>query len=257
MTPDQIRWRRWKIAEKMAIRKSGQMGLMFLQEFAEDDETCFLTAGDMYYDADTVNLLVKGCYDAPLTKEGLSIWKTPEEVAGLEKVIVCDPSQAKVSQTAITVWAWTPDGHVIHCATDAGWYPAEATGRKMKLASEYYGGAMMIWEANSHGLALSEVLKYEAPIYYRTDIISGVMTRVPGWLTTSNNKNLMWQKMSAALSDMEIHDISFVSQLRNIRISGDKVIAVGPDDIHDSGCIALVTHTAQPIKKGMMFSLYG
>lgn len=257
LTLNQIRWRRWKIAEKNSIRKTGEMSLMFKQEFPEDDESCFLSAGDMYYDPDTVNMLAEKCFDAPHHIENLNVWKLPEEVKGMQVAISCDPSQAKVSQTAITIWAWDSVGKPIHCATDAGWYPPDITVRKMQRASQLYNGAMMVWEANSHGLAISEGLKFSRPIYYREDIISGKTQMVPGWLTGSGNKNYMWTTMAKNLIDMEVHDIDFVSQLRNIRVVGDKVVAVGPDDIHDSGCIALVTHNTNPIKRGMLTYMSG
>jgi hypothetical protein len=254
---DQIRWRRWKIAEKRAIRKTGEMELMFQQEFAEDDKSCFLSAGDMYYDPDTVNSLANGCYDAPIHKENLNIWKDREEVKGLQKAVVCDPGQAKVTQTAITVWAWSPEGKPIHCATDAGWYPPEVTCKKMLSYSQCYDNALMIWEANSHGLAISEGLKAQRPIYFREDIISGKSTVVPGWLTTPGNKPYMLSTMSRNLYDMDVHDISFVSQLRNIRVEGDKTVVVGLDDIHMSGCIAMVTHNSNPVRRGLLMSMRG
>ena len=42
LTFDQIRWRRWKIKEKESLGRSGQMILLFQQEFPEDDVSCFL-----------------------------------------------------------------------------------------------------------------------------------------------------------------------------------------------------------------------
>ena len=51
---DQIRWRRAKIAELMELNRTGESALLFPQEFPEDDESCFVVAGDMIYTPDVL-----------------------------------------------------------------------------------------------------------------------------------------------------------------------------------------------------------
>jgi hypothetical protein len=203
----------------------------------------------MFYDSTVVNDLAKKCYEAPLTFNGAKVWYAPEP--GHTYDIGIDPGQAKITQTAISVKEWVVDdyGNPIpkFVARDYGLYPPEVTAQKATALSDYYNRATIAWEANGHGLALSELLKHRRPIYFRKDMISGRPSMEPGWLTTGGRrgtKDYMFQTMMKYLPSMITHDIEFVSQLRNFRISTDKVEVVGADDIHDSVAISLVCSPA-------------
>jgi len=255
LTFDQIRWRRWKIKEKESLRRSGEMVLKFQQEFPEDDVSCFLAIGNMYYDADEVNKKAKECYPAPINREGLNVWYEP--VKDKIYLVSIDPGQAKITQSAITVVTFDQDEYGNYkpklCARDAGLYSPEITARKAVAASDYYHRAMIVWEANAHGLAITELLKHRKPIYMRKDIISGYQSLEPGWLTTGGargTKDYMMSLVHRYLPDMICHDIELIRQFRNFRLVGDKVEVVGADDIHDSWAIALACLNPKPMKRG-------
>lgn len=257
LTFDQIRWRRWKIKEKESLRRSGEMALLFWQEFPEDDVSCFLSTGDMYYETVLVDELAKNCYPAPIIKQGLHIWYEP--IKDKKYVVSVDPGQAKVTQSAIGVICFDQDKHGNYkpkwCARDAGLYSPEITTRKAIAASDYYNRAEITWEANSHGLAITELLKHRRPIYYRKDIISGHQSMEPGWLTTGGargTKDYMLQQVHKYLMDLTCHDIELVRQFRNFRLVGDKTIVVGADDIHDSFAIGLVCLNPKPMRRGFI-----
>lgn len=248
----QIRWRRWKIMEMESLRRSGETRTLFPQEFPEDDVSCFLSTGDMYYDDILVNDLAKGCYPAKTRRDGLSVWYESEK----EKtyMVAIDPGQAKITQSAIIVLTFDKDelGNIIPkvCARDAGLYSPEITAKKAVAASDYYNRAMITWEANAHGLAITELLKHRRPIYFRRDIVSGRQSLEPGWLTTSRTKDYMLHQVYKYLSSLICHDIELVRELRNFRQVGDKVEVVGADDIHDSLAIGLVCFNPHPLKRG-------
>ena len=249
---DQIRWRRWKIKEKESLGRSGQMILLFQQEFPEDDVSCFLSTGDMYYDRVIIDKLAQSCYPGKVNGDGLEIWYEPEK--GKDYIVAIDPGQAKITQSAITVLTFVLDefGNYKpkYCARDAGLYSPEVTARKAVKASDYYHRAMITWEANSHGLAITELLKNRRPIYLRKDIISGRESLEPGWLTTSKTKDYMMAVVNRYLPDLTCHDLELVRQLRNLKQIGDKVESIGLDDIFMSMAVGLVCANPKPVKRG-------
>jgi hypothetical protein len=251
LTFDQIRWRRWKLKEKESFSRTGETRMLFLQEFPEDDVSCFLATGDMFYNPIVVNELARKCYPATIHRDGMDIWYPPE--AAKHYIVTIDPGQAKVTQTAITVLMPPQPGNDNwkYCARDAGLYSLEPTVAKAKEAAKYYNGAMITWEANSHGLGIAPLMHY-GNVYYRRDVVSGRVSSEPGWLTTPRTKDYMLASLHRMLPDMVVYDIEFVSELRNIRQVGNKAISVGADDIHDSVAIGIVCNNPNPTQRGFM-----
>ena len=254
-----IRWRRWMKRVMDTLRRKGETRTLFEQEFAEDDVSCFLSTGNMYYEADFLNKIAETCYDAPYKMDGLNVWYRPERieegVPHKRYLVIIDPGQEKITQSAIGVLTWSKDelGNDIPtwCARDAGWYSPEVTWAKACKISDYYHRAEIVWEANAHGLAISVLGKNRRPIYFRKDIINDIPTMVPGWLTTSSTKPFMMQQVTKALSNLICHDIELVRQLRNFREEAGKLVIVGLDDIHDTLAIGLAIHNPNPVKRGL------
>jgi hypothetical protein len=253
---DQIRWRRAKIAEmESLVFEEGQTHL-FLQEYPEDDVTCFLAAGDMAYSKDTIDALARQCVPPTTTIDGIDIWEPPQE--GYKYLVSVDPGQGKYSYSAITVWRWEGDKGY-HCAT---WYkllgPSETAMTSLRIA-KMYNNAVLVVEANSHGLAVISVLIEQryGNLYHRRDIITGRESAVEvGWLTTNRTKPYMIEQLRRNLGNLSISDHRIVSELRNIRIrkSSGKVqyISVGKDDLHDSAAIAVACRDSVPVEKGLV-----
>ncbi|KKN74201.1 hypothetical protein LCGC14_0392870 [marine sediment metagenome] len=254
LTFDQIRWRRWMNKVMDSLRRKGETRTLFKQEFPEDDVSCFLVTGDMYFDLPAMDRISNTCYPAKDSRDNLHIWYQPEK--GRKYFVSIDPGQAKITQSAITVLTFMQDelGNYKprYCARDAGLYTPEVTARKAIAASDYYNRAEIGWEANSHGLAITELLKNRRPIYMRKDIVSGKESIEPGWLTTPKTKDYMLQTANKYLYDLECHDIEFVRQCRNHRLIGDKVEVVGPNDIFMSFAIGLVCMDPKPVKRGFV-----
>ena len=252
---DQIRWRRWMMKVMQSLKRRGETRTLFVQEFPEDDTTCFLSTGDMYYDHEFVENIAKTCYDAPFHRDKLNVWYEPEK--GKIYSVIIDPGQAKITQSAIGVLTFEKDeyGNTIPkwCARDAGWYSPEITAKKAEVASNYYNRAMIVWEANAHGLAITVLLKNRRPIYFRKDIQSGRTSMEPGWYTSSGargTKEYMLQQVHKNISKLICHDIELVRQLRSFRQVGDKIEIIGLDDIHDTLAIGLACYDPHPIKRG-------
>jgi len=259
LTMDQIRWRRYKIREKESLRGTGEIVRLFQQEYPEDDESCFLAAGDMYYNPDIMNEKVRGCYPAPYRKDLLQnsadVWFLPED--GRWYMLSIDPGQAKVTRTAMVVQAFDEEDNSIYCARAAGLWEPELTAAMARELGRYYNDAVITWEANSHGLALAPLLKDYPNVYYRRDVISGVESKELGWYTSGGargTKEYMLATMRRMLPRMTVHDIQFLGECKNLRLIGDKAVSVGMDDIHDATCIGLVCRDSRPIYRGFVGS---
>lgn len=271
VTEEQLRWRRLKLAEKAALRMTGETSILFFQEFPSDDVSCFLSAGDMVYDADLVNEKARKCYPAiKVTPEKIHIWEAPK--AGANYHIGVDPGQGKQTKSAVTVWRfWLDtigDGEksvtVEHGKLVARYAELEddiPTARATERLCNLYFSPQVAPEVNGHGIAFLRSLNY-SKIYKREDIVKGRKTKQLGWLTTTRTKPAMIREFRDMLPNLEIYDIMLISELRNIReVKGNKTenytsdrtaayVSVGADDVHDSGAIAVITRPGYSTGRG-------
>jgi hypothetical protein len=81
LTEGQIRWRRWKIAEK---------GGLFWQEYPEDELSCFITIGDPVFDTYILTNLTNNAYEGETHEGGWKFWIPPTE--GMRYTIGADSS---------------------------------------------------------------------------------------------------------------------------------------------------------------------
>jgi hypothetical protein len=243
---NRIRWRRYKIAEMSSLRRSGETRLLFGQEYPEDDESCFLTAGDMVYDVAIVNEMAKSCYPAPIHEFYADVWEPPEE--GKKYLLAIDPGKGKVSESVGTVWSFT-DTDYNHHATLSGFYDEDKMAVLCMNLAKWYNGAVIAPEAN---LDIVSHLKTYPELYYRTDPITGKIGNQIGWVTSPRTKPYMISEMIKHLTKIRTHDSRIVSQLHNIRWVGDRAVAIGSDDYHDSAAIAIVCKSALPIERGLV-----
>lgn len=243
---NKIRWRRYKVAEMSSLRRSGETRLLFAQEYPEDDVTCFQAAGDMWYDAEQVNDMAKGCYPASIHKLFADIWYDKEE--GLKYLVAIDPGMGKQSESVATVWSFT-ETEFNHCATMSGLYEDYVMAQKCKDLAKYYNEAVI---ANEDSLGITSHLMDYPNLYYRTDPVTGKVGKNIGWQTNRSTKPYMCNELLRHMDKITTHDIRLVSQLRNIRDVGGRPMALGADDYHDSAAIAIVCRTAMPIERGLV-----
>jgi hypothetical protein len=254
LTFDQIRWRRWKSKVMDSLRSRGEIRTLFKQEYPEDDTSCFFSTGDMYFDESLIEKKVAECYDAPVVEDGLHVWYQPKP--GTQYFVAIDPGQARVSQTALTVLSFEHDADGIfvrYHARDAGLYEPETTAAKAQRYSRKYNNAMIGWEANSHGLSITVLLKNQRNIYLRKDIVSGVEILVPGWYTSGGirgTKDYMLSQVISYLPRMDCHDIEFFRQCRNHRKVMGRMEIVGFTDIFMSTAIGICCMSPNKPRRG-------
>ena len=270
----QIRWRRYKMAEMASMRRSGETQFIFSQEFPEDDETCFMVAGDQAYNADIITSKIHNCIPAPEHKDitavdpitkgtvtaTLDIWHNVEESKGY--VISIDPGKGKISESVGHVWNFIDsyrdkDGNEIppvmqHCATLAGFYDEWEMAILMMEVAHYYNDGVICPEDN---LDIVSHLRGYPDLYYREDVRTGKLIRAIGWQTNLSTKPYMITEVSRHLDDIDCQDIRFWSQCKNIRRNAmvkSGILVVGADDHHDAGAIAIVCRSAMPVARGFV-----
>lgn len=267
-----IRWRRYKKAEMASLRRRGDTVMLFGQEYPEDDESCFIVAGDQAYNSDIVTDKIRDCCPPPVVKNivnpvngasaSLEVWRDKEEGRGY--VIGIDPGKGKTSEAVASVWTFN-EGYqdkdrkdvppvLQHCATLAGLYDEWEMAEYVKAVGYYYNGAVLAPEDN---LDIVSHLRDYPDLYWREDVRTGKVIRAIGWQTNISTKPYMITEVNRNLEFLDCKDIRFWSQCKNIRRNRSVksgIIVVGADDHHDAGAIAVVCRSAQPIQRGYVGS---
>lgn len=267
-----LRWRRYKKHEMASMRRSGETLLLFEQEFPEDDETCFLVAGDQAYSSDVITDKIRSCIPAPITKNivnpkngtsaELEIWHNVEQGKGY--VLPIDPGRGRTSESVGQVWTFV-EGYkdkegkehppiMQHCATLCGFYDEWEMAELMKVVGHLYNDGVIAPESN---LDIVSHLRDYPDLYWREDVRTGKVGKVIGWETNVSTKPYMITELNRHMDDIDCQDIRFWSQCRNIRrnpMVRSGIVVVGADDHHDCGAIAIVCRDAQPIQRGYVGS---
>ncbi len=257
LTEDQIRWRRFKSSEMEQMRQHGETRILFSQEFPEDDTTCFLTFGDMAYDAPILDDMFKSSKKPIRSFLKADIWYDVEK--DVKYLVAIDPGEGRTSMTAITVWTFDRDkegfDYAKHCATIHGLYPPERTAELVRGIAVYYNWATVAPEVNISTLAI--LLKNYPNKYMLKDPLTGRRLGTFGWPTTPTSKPLMTNELRMMLPRITCHDTRIIKEIRNMRVdqrNERRVISTGLDDLHDSVCIAMMCRSARPTRKGFAFS---
>ena len=181
--------------EQIAFRRQKRADFRGLvrQEFAEDEESCFLASGDSVFDLDAIEARLPSVVASLEQRRNgeLENWLPP--LAGKEYLVAVDPAGggSEGDYSAAQVIDMETG---LQCAEFAGHVGGLELARLVTALAAEYNRAWLVVERNNHGsgvLALVEsVLKY-ARIYRRAG--------QAGWLTTSVNRPAMLGRLDAAL----------------------------------------------------------
>ena len=167
------------------------------QEFAEDEESCFLASGECVFELEAVEARMKTA-PVPVKQRwngDLEMWLPP--VKGKEYVVAVDPAGggSEGDYSAVQVLEMETG---LQCAEFAGHVGGLELARLATDLAREYNGAWLVVERNNHGsgvLALAETAcKYER-IYMQ----GGRQGGQAGWLTTSVSRPAMIARLDAAL----------------------------------------------------------
>ncbi|NIR76771.1 MAG: hypothetical protein GWO12_16970 [Gemmatimonadetes bacterium] len=196
---EQIKWRREKIAEKGRAE--------FLQEYAEDPESCWLTAGDLFFDGNVLKYLQESAPE-PKRREPVHLkgWNGMILVYGeqvgfdweKERVVIgVDVAEGGGGDRSAWVARSFPSWELLETFADSSITPKQlaeilnARGRK-------HDNALLVIEKNGHGITVLRELRDEhryplAKLYHRTQVdrAANKQTLAMGWTTTAQSKPLM------------------------------------------------------------------
>jgi hypothetical protein len=165
------------------------------QEYAEDEESCFLASGECVFELSAIEERLKTVPDAGIARHNgeMEIWLPP--VKGKEYLVAVDPAGggSEGDYSAVQVLEMATG---LQCAEFAGHVGGLELAQLVTGLAKEYNGAWLVVERNNHGsgvLALAETAcKYER-IYRQKG--------QAGWLTTSLTRPEMIGQLDAALVD--------------------------------------------------------
>jgi hypothetical protein len=163
------------------------------QEYAEDEESCFLASGESVFELQAVEARLQTVPEPVMQRHNgeMEIWLPP--VKGKEYVVAVDPagggSEGDYSAAQVVELETG-----LQCAEFAGHVGGLELARVVTDLATEYNGAWLVVERNNHGsgvLALAETACKYARIYHRGG--------QAGWLTTSVSRPAMLGRLNAAL----------------------------------------------------------
>ncbi|HTW78905.1 MAG TPA: hypothetical protein VME23_05085 [Terracidiphilus sp.] len=191
--------------EQIAFRRKLRADLRGLarQEFAEDDESCFLASGESVFEIGALDERLRTIPE-PVERRfngDLQIWLPP--LAGREFLLAVDPAGggSEGDYSAIQVLDLETG---MQCAEYAGHVGGLELARMITELAGEYNRAWVVVERNNHG---SGVLAYlESPcgcprIYRQGGRQDGQQDGQTGWLTTSLSRPAALGRLGAALVD--------------------------------------------------------
>lgn len=215
----QVAWRRNKIKA---------LGVLFKQEYPEDDESCFLTSGLLWFDSGRVGDLFATVEENVVTElPGGYVCRFRAPEPGAEYVAGGDTSEGIMN--AVGEGGDANGIGIIRRDTGEqvawlhGWFsPKELAQHSAALCAEY-NDALLAMERNNHGHAVIMALEeigYSAPqrqMYYSPD------DGKPGWNTTAVSRPIMLDGLRQAVNDdlMKVNDRHFVREMPAFRRQRD------------------------------------
>lgn len=183
--------------EQIAFRRKLRVDFRGLarQEFAEDDESCFLASGDSVFEIEALDQRLKTVSDPVEVRfnSNLQIWLPP--ITGKRYLLAVDPAGggSDGDYSAIQVLELETG---MQCAEYAGHVGGLELARIVTGLADEYNRAWVVVERNNHGSGLLAYL--DSPCgcerIYRQN-------GQPGWLTTSLSRPVALGRLGAALVD--------------------------------------------------------
>lgn len=236
---DQIRWRRWKIAEK---------GGLFWQEFPEDEITCFITVGDPVFDTYVLTSLANSCYDGERHEMGWTFWIPPLE--GMRYVIGADSSAGapggSYSAAVVLDDLWRV------CATFQARLEPHTFAHLLKDMGKWYNNAQIAVERNFTGYAVLGHMEDYGNLYYQRDHLTGRQTNNKGWWTNQQTKEYMMTCAKEKLAQLKVFDINLVRQMRGYRYIKHRPTAQTFDDLAMALMLAVAVRSSEGTARGFM-----
>ena len=237
LTEAQIRWRRWKIAEKQGL---------FWQEYPEDELSCFITVGDPVFDQAILNLMAADCYEGKRHPQGWTFWIAPVEKETY--TIGADSSAGAPGGSYSAASVLNSKWQV--CATFQARVEPHIFAGILKQMGLWYNKAEIAVERNFTGYAVLGHLQDYPNIYCQRDFVTGKITTNKGWWTNDQTRQFMMTATKDHLALLKVWDMNLVRQLRSYRYIRYKPTAQTFDDLAIATMIAVAVRKTVGIATG-------
>jgi hypothetical protein len=244
LSEDQIRWRRWKIAEKQGL---------FWQEYPEDEVSCFITVGDPVFDNGILTTLAQGCYDGERHPDGYTVWIKPES----NRSYWVGADSAAGAPTGSFSAAVVVDDLWRVCATFQARISPESFAPILLSMGKFYHNAIIGVERNFTGYAvLSHMTKYPN-LYHQRDFVTGKVTSNIGWWTNDQTRGHLFACGKRQLPVTKLWNINLVRQLRGYRFIKLKPTPQTFDDLAIAFLIAIAIRDVGGVAHGYQGNVPG
>lgn len=244
LTMGQIRWRRYKIADK---------GGLFFQEYPEDEVSCFITSGEPVFDSYRLEQMSRECMEGKRHPHGWTYWIEPEHNQRYTIGIDTSAGVPGGSYSAIVV---LNDFYEV-CATYQGRVDPVQLSTIARQIGEWYNYGELIIERNFTGYTVLSHLNDYPNIYYEKDFMSGKTTGKKGWWTNVRTKEFLMTSLKDKFGQLKIYDINLVRQLRGYRYIKLKPVAQTFDDLVMALMFACAVKTSTGTSRGYMGATAG
>ncbi len=235
LTYAQIAYRRWKITQK----GSGSIGLKsFIEEYPEDDETCFLTSGDAIMNLMTIKKLIAKCRDPIEVKNDIRIFKRFDKTKTYSAG--GDPAEGVDADWSVGVVIENQSREVVGFCRGQ-WRPYDFANKLNEMCGFFTNSAGMApllgVERNNHGhavlLQLDEHIKYPN-LFYRQQGES--RDERPGWVTDKFSRSVMISDVISAIEteSLIIKEEIILNECLNIVNNNGKIEAA---DGYNDDCL--------------------
>lgn len=167
------------------------------QEFAEDDESCFLASGESVFELTAVEERLKRAPEAVERRRNgdMEIWLPP--VPGRKYLVAVDPAGGgcQGDYSAIEVLELETG---LQCAEFAGHVGGVELARLVTEIGREYNDAWVVVERNNHGSGVLAHLEHGCT-YGKIYCQGGRKNGEPGWLTTALTRPAALSRLDAAL----------------------------------------------------------
>jgi len=239
---DRIRWRRMQIAKFGFSTKLNRE--LFLQEYPEDDVSCFRSIAEGIFDLEVLSRMEQGCREPLVTDQfGTKWWGKP--LPERSYVLAGDPATGLGEDESVGLLLDVTDyPQVAHLATLAGKPRDDVFAAWMADVGKEARYPMMVVELNDIGQSVlnSLVNQLHYPqLFYQRDPITGMDKATPGWRTTAPSKRIMVTEALKIINGgyLLTYDRNLVKQLRFFKRYPDGSMAAAPGN-HDDYPMALM-----------------
>lgn len=248
---EQIKWRRNMVREMGGISD-------FLQEYPEDDESCWLTAGSLFFDATFLRgLKLSAPTPIEITPEGVRIYARYEP--GDIIILASDTAEGGADDRSTFVARRMRDWRLI-ADYESSTIEPKPFARLLDAFGRRFGLALLVVEKNMHGITVLRELRDDlhypiTSIYHRrshdkTQKQDEEQARM-GWVTTGESQPLMLdagRELFKAIADgyASVPSASAITDAFGVRRDDNGKISLNGKDVLVAEMLAWLGRSGSP-----------